>query len=127
MFRVVVVFLCLFLPPTARPPVEFLQPRARVILASLHGTDIPVQIRIEPHVDNRAYAIAWCGEGVHVHTLDGADDAAIHPVSPLTIRVYAGDCDLIATIYGPGDVIRARTTLTLRVCGGGEENACDSR
>lgn len=82
-----------------------------------------MSIRIEPHADNRAYVIAWCN-GSSGHTLDGADDAAIHPITTgrlFTIRVYPGRCELTATVFGPGEQVRARATMILRVCGGDEE------
>lgn len=103
-----------------RPAVEFLQPRSRIILASPAGSDIPVQIRIEPHPDNRAYLITWC-DGASAKSLDGADEAAVHPIRPLTIRVHPGTCELLARVLGPGGVERGRATLTLHICGGDVE------
>lgn len=108
-------------PEKPRPAVEFLQPRSPIILAGLTGSEIPVQIRVEPHADNRAYAIVWC-DGASAKSLDGENDAAVQPIRPLVIRVFPGRCDLTATVFGPGaEQVRARATLTLRVCGGEAE------
>lgn len=115
-------------PAAPRPAVEFLQPRSPIILAGITGTEIPVSIRIEPHADNRAYVIAWC-DGASGHSLDGADDAAVHPITtthPFTIRVFPGRCELTATVYGPApDHVRARATLSLCIRGG-EDDDCDT-
>jgi hypothetical protein len=110
------------MPTPAPAVVSFLHPRSPLLLASHTGTDIPVQLRIPPHADNRAYVISWC-TGASGHTLDGDDDAAIHPtMKPLTIRVYSGKCELTATVYGPGATqVRGRASMTLLACGGEEE------
>lgn len=102
----------------APAPVMFIQPRVPIVLAPPTGTVIPVQIRIEPHAENRAYAITWC-DGAHGHSLDGAEDAAIQPVAKaLDVRVGPGDCEFIASVFGAGGKVRARTSLVIHVCGG---------
>lgn len=109
--------------PKPQPAVAFIQPRVPLVLSGPYGEEIPLQVRIEPHADNRSYMLTWCGTGASGHTLDGADDAAIQPtVKALTIRVFPGDCELTATVYGPGvGQVRARATLTVHVCGGDDE------
>lgn len=125
---VAVLLAWISLAPKPRPAVEFIHPRVPIVFAGLTGADVPVSIRIEPHADNRAYVIAWC-DGASGHSLDGADDAAIHPITTtraFTIRVHPGRCELTATVYGPGATqVRARVSMTLRVCGGDEECAHD--
>lgn len=105
------------------PVVRFLQPRASVILVGPYGSDIPVQLRIPPHADNRSYTIAWVN-GQSSHTLDGDNDAAVQPIAPLKVRVYAGRQDLIAEVYGPGGKVRGRAVLPLKVCGGLDDDGC---
>jgi hypothetical protein len=105
----------------AEPPVKFLQPRVPVVLAPPTGTEIPVQVRIEPNAGNRAYAIAWC-DGVHAHSLDGADEAAVQPAErPLMVRLGPGDCTFTASVFGVGGALRARTSFVMHVCAGQED------
>jgi hypothetical protein len=106
----------------SEPAVKFIHPRAPIALAPPTGTVIPVQLRIEPNAANRAYAITWCN-GTHGHTLDGADDAAIQPLErPLSVRVGPGDCEFVASVFGPGGALRARTSFVMHVCGGQAED-----
>lgn len=129
MFRVGLLFVALSLSTPARPPIEFVQPRAHVILAGPRGVEIPIQIRVEPHTDNRSYVITWCGDGASAQTLDGDQDSALHPEKPLIVRVYPGACELTAAVYGPNNTLRARVTHTLSVCGGGSDgdDTCGDR
>lgn len=115
----VVVFVTLTTPSEPRP-IYFLQPRVPIILAPPTGTVIPVQLHIDPRAANRSYVLQWC-DGVSAATLDGDEDSAIHPVTPLNIRVYAGDCVLHATVRGEGGKQLAVAEMTLHVCGGQEE------
>lgn len=102
----------------APPAVRFIQPRVPIVLSAPTGTEIPVQLRIEPDAANRGYTITWC-DGSHAHTLDGADDSAIQPaVRPLSVRVAPGDCEFTASIFGAGGQLRARTSFVMHVCGG---------
>ncbi len=114
------VLLAALLPGPGQPAVRFIQPRAAFILSPPSGTLVAVQIRIAPSAGNRGYTIAWC-TGSSSKTLDGADDAAIHPIRPLLIRVYPGTCELRAVVWGEGGRQLAVAELTLRVCGGQEE------
>lgn len=122
---VIIIFLAgILLGVSARAiaapaPVMFVQPRVPIVLAPPTGTVIPVQLRIERHPDNRAYAITWC-DGSSAHTLDGADDAAIQPMRPLNVRVAPGDCAFTATVFGAGGKSRATTSFVMHVCGGQE-------
>lgn len=125
--RSLAVCLLAWISLAPKPPaaIAFIHPRASVVLAGPYGVDIPVSIRIDPHADNRRYMITWCN-GASGHSLDGADDAAVHPIAirqdrPFTIRVYPGACELTATVYGPGaNQIRGRVSMDLKVCGGEE-------
>lgn len=108
---------------TPAPTLRFIQPRANVVLATPQGVEIPVQLRIEPHADNRGYVIVW-QDGKSGHSLDGADDAAIHPIKPLMIRVFEGVQTIDAYVLGPGGKTREHTAHQLRVCGGGEAGEC---
>jgi hypothetical protein len=102
----------------APPAVRFVQPRVPIVLSAPTGTEIPVQLRIEPDADNRSYAIAWC-DGAHAHTLDGADESAMQPAArPLLVRVAPGDCEFVASVFGAGGKVRARTSFVMHVCGG---------
>lgn len=105
----------------APPAVTFIHPRVPIVLSSPRGTEIPVQLRIEPHADNRGYAIAWC-DGASGHTLDGAEDSAIQPaIAPLSVHVGPGDCPFTASVLGAGGKVRASTSFVMHVCGGQDE------
>lgn len=101
----------------APPPVAFIQPRSRVVLASPYGTEIPVQVRVEPTTANRALVIEWC-TGRSARSLDGADDTAVQPIKPLSVRVFAGTCVFTATVYDSNRKQLARAQLDVHVCDG---------
>lgn len=100
-------------------PITFIQPKSRVILQHYGGSEVPVQIRIEPNKENRSYRIEWSG-GASARTLDGADDAALQP--PLTIRVFESEI-ITAAVFGPGGKLLYQKEFPLKVCGG--EVACE--
>lgn len=129
MSRVVLLVLCsLGFASPARPAIEILQPHAHVVIAGPRGVELPLQIRIEPHADNRSYLITWCGDGASGQTLDGEDSPALHPEVRLIIRVFPGACEITATVYGPGGSVRGRATHTLLVCGGDDDtDACGGK
>lgn len=104
------------------PAVEFLQPRARVVLLRIEGpTTVPVQVRLARHPDNRQITIAWdgdCDPGSSSKTLNGEAEPAVYPIRPLMVRVYPGRCAFMAVVLGRhGERGRAQTEV--QVCGGG--------
>ena len=103
------------------PLVTFLQPKRAFVLEHPRGVDIPVQLRVEPHADNRAVSLTYC-DGAFAWPLEGADDSVVQPVAPLTFHIFES-CLFVATVLGPGGKVRARAVLDMKVCGGLE--ACD--
>lgn len=104
-------------------PVRFVHPRARIVLASPAGVDIPVQTYVTPHPDNRSVTIAWDGEacgGSSSGELDGEYARALYPLEPLKVRLYQGECLFVAVVYGAAGKLRARRELPVKVCGGGD-------
>ncbi len=103
---------------TAKPDtVKFLQPRCCFTTAGPYGADVQVQVRVEPAEANRHLVIEWCG-GKTVRQLAGADAEAVQPPErPLTVRVYDGRCQFVASVFdGQGKQV-GRADLTLKVNG----------
>jgi len=107
--------------------LKFLHPKARMVIVGVRRVEIPVQIWIERHPDNRAYRIDWSGEscpgGSSAKTLDGDRESRVHPeFKPLAVSLtQAGVCQIAASVYGPGGKVRSATAIEIKGCGGGDE------
>lgn len=99
-------------------PLRFVHPRSTV---SLTGGEIPVQVWVQRHPDNRAVRISWDGVGCNgssTKSMDGQYEAAVQPpMAPLKVRMTPGVCTITAEVLGPGGKLRHRTFLEMRICG----------
>lgn len=96
--------------------VSFIQPRRFYTLAPPTGTEIPVQVRIEPDRANRAYLVRWDGEscgGSHGKTLDGDLEPALQ--QPFNARAGDGLCTFVALVIGSGGSERGRAQFVMHV------------
>ena len=100
-------------------PIRFLQPKSPIVLGSPSGVEIPVQVKILPHEDNRSYRIEWA-DGSSGKSLYGADEPATQP--PFRVRIHESQT-IVATVYGSGGKVRGRVEFPIKVCGG--EHGCD--
>ena len=103
----------------SEPPIKFLHPKSRLILLGAKSVEIPVQLWIKRHPENRSYRITWDGEhcgGSSARTLDGDQDSQIHPPQwdQVKVRVTGiGTCTVWASVYGSGGKIRASASLDI--------------
>lgn len=108
----------------AEEPLRFVQPRASVVLSGMTGVEIPVQLIVERHSENRALEIAWNGPtcaGRSVMQLDAEFAERLQPpMKAAKIRMGPGKCEIAASVFGPGGRIRHRRTFVMTVCGGAE-------
>lgn len=106
----------------AEKPVRFIRPIRTVSVARMGGTDIGVQVLVAPHPENRAFRLAWGGDGcpggASTKALDGEYERAFQPhIEPIKVRVYDGVCTFEASVYGAGGTLRGRAQLEFRTCG----------
>jgi hypothetical protein len=125
--RFAILSLCLVLLVIQQPSpkLRFVQPVRTLILSGPRGVWFNAQAFVPRHPDNRAVKIAWDGEGCSgsaSRSLDGENESAIFPLSPLKVEATPGICAMSLATYGAGGKMRERVTLDVKVCGG--EDGC---
>lgn len=119
MARWLLIWIVLLAP--APPTVTFVQPRYVMLVAGPRGVDIPVHAWVSRHPENRGFRLTLTGEGCWYRSereLHGLDSAAVQPNDqPTWVRIYAGECLLLAEVYGPGAKLRASARLVVTVKG----------
>ena|SRR3990167_3146570 len=117
-------------PPT---PISFISPRIPIQHAP---AEVPVQLRVPRHAENRWLVVAWdgapcdetlsaidtcdesgpCEAGSFILEIQGDHEAAILPDGPRWIKIYTRCTYLfVAELYGIGGVVRGRATVRLMV------------
>lgn len=111
--------------PEARTPLAWLHPKTRFVIGA---ADVPVQVLIEAHQDNRAFVLTITQGDMRVHgwakSLNGALDDTLLPPSGRELPVFrltGGDYELRASVLGAGGIIRHSITAPFTVCGMGED------
>jgi hypothetical protein len=121
------VAVALLLSVASGPAVRFVQPVRSLVLAGPSGTTFLLQAWVERHPDNRWVDISWVGDncgGSAGQSLDGEYAEKIIPRAPLKVHATYGVCELTISVYGAGRKLRARASMPMQICGGGEENPC---
>ncbi len=102
-------------------PLWFIHPKTHVALSGVTGLDIPVQVWVLRHKDNRQITIAWSGAGCSGSSsmmLDGQYEAAVYPAFRyLLVRMGPGVCILEAVVYGAGGKVLQRATFEMTIMG----------
>lgn len=98
--------------------VRFIQPKSSIVLGSPAGVEVPIQVKITPHEDNRSYRIQWA-DGSSGKSLYGLDEPATQPA--FKVRIHESQT-IVATVFGAGGKVLGRTEFPIKVCGG--ENGC---
>lgn len=99
-------------------PIKFIQPKSAIVMGSPSGVEIPVQVKILPHADNRFYRIEWA-DGSSGKSLMGDEEPATQPM--FRVRLHDSQT-IIATVFGAGGKVLGRTEFPIKVCGG--ETGC---
>jgi hypothetical protein len=103
-------------------PLRFIHPKSPLSMSGMSGVDIPVQVWVLQHEDNRVVDITWGGAncaGRFAWTLDGKYEAAVQPpMGPFNVRMGPGLCTIVAEVLGPGGKLRHRAVYEMRICGG---------
>lgn len=104
---------------TAGAIVAFIQPRSLFAIAAYGGIEIPVQARVERHADNRAFRLAWDGDGcggASWRQLEGEDASALQPNdTPVLVLASAGRCVFVAEVYAANRKLRGRAQIEVDV------------
>lgn len=121
------VVAVLLLAVQGGPPVKFIHPKTRIVLASVRGfADIPVQVWAERHEANRLMRVEWWGEGCSgsfEREMAGEGAPRLFPDDGWRLaRLQPGVCLFTASVYGAGSRLRHRATL--EVCAAGGEHTC---
>lgn len=132
MGRVALVLVCVALTgcgaktispaPTNRvPAVRFIQPPRSILLSGASGArTFYAQAWVERHPENRKLRVSWegpnCGGSADMDLTFG--ERVQPPDHALRVDAWGpGICELIAIVFGPGDVVRVMHRLPVRICG----------